>query len=63
MGLVRLLVVVMIAAAQAGCASTFVPDLVAAPAAPPPLADLVAAPAPPPRPPISTASCTHAARP
>jgi len=44
MGLVRFLVVVMIAAAQAGCAGTFVPDLVAAPAPPPP----PAAPPPPP---------------
>ena len=48
MGLVRLLVVVMIAAAQAGCAGTFVPDLFAAPAGPPPAPDLVAAPAVPP---------------
>jgi polysaccharide export outer membrane protein len=43
MGLVRFLVVVMIAAAQAGCAGTFVSDLVAAPAVPPP----PAAPPPP----------------
>src|SRR6266436_6156092 len=39
MGLVRFLVVVVIAAAQAGCAGTLVPDLAAAPAPPPP-ADL-----------------------
>jgi polysaccharide biosynthesis/export protein len=39
MGLVRFLAVVLIAAAQAGCAGTLVPDLAAAPA-PPPAADL-----------------------
>ena len=37
---VRILVVVLIAAAQAGCAGTLVPDLAAAPVAPPPAADL-----------------------
>jgi polysaccharide export outer membrane protein len=40
MGLVRFLVVVLIAAAQAGCAGTLIPDLAAAPAAPPLPADL-----------------------
>jgi len=40
MGLVRFLLVVLIAAAQAGCAGTLIPDLAAAPAAAPPPADL-----------------------
>jgi polysaccharide export outer membrane protein len=37
---VRILVVVLVAAAQGGCAGTLVPDLAAAPVAPPPPADL-----------------------